>query len=237
MKECSKSINRRMADPNFMNRYFYGDGIDIGGAPDPLFLYSELFPKLGEVRTWDIGDGDATLMEGVDENTYDFVHSSHCLEHLKNPEVGLKNWFRILKPRGYLIVTVPDEDLYEQGVFPSTFNNDHKWTFTISKNESWSNHSINIFDLLPTLGEEAEVVKVELLNHAYRYVLPRFDQTLTPVAESGIEFIVRKRSQEEVAFCGLHKHPGEVDGTLFQLLTGLKKPDRNEKKERINSFK
>jgi hypothetical protein len=26
---------------------------------------------------------------------------------------------------------VPDEDLYEQGVFPSTFNADHKWTFTV----------------------------------------------------------------------------------------------------------
>ena len=65
MKECSKSINRRMSDPNFMNRYFAGDGIDIGGAPDPLFLYSELFPRLREVRTWDLGDGDATFMESV----------------------------------------------------------------------------------------------------------------------------------------------------------------------------
>ena len=27
MKECSKSINRRMADSNFMNRYFSGNGI------------------------------------------------------------------------------------------------------------------------------------------------------------------------------------------------------------------
>ena len=233
MKECSKSINRRMADSNFMNRYFSGNGIDIGGAPDPLFLYSELFPKISEVRTWDLGDGDATFMEGVENDTYDFVHSSHCLEHLKNPEAGLKNWFRILKPNGYLIVTVPDEDLYEQGVFPSTFNTDHKCTFTISKKESWSTNSINIFDILPSLGEAAEVVKVELLNHSYRYVLPRFDQTLTPVAEAGIEFVVRKRPQEEVAFCGLHKHPGEVDGTLFQLLTGIKKPTTNKKKEEV----
>lgn len=91
MKECSKSINGRMADPNFMNRYFSVDGIDIGGAPDPLFLYSELFPKVGEVRTWDWNDGDAMLMEGVEDETYDFVHSSHCLEHLEEPETGLKN--------------------------------------------------------------------------------------------------------------------------------------------------
>ena len=90
---------------------------------------------------WDLGDGDATFMESVKDETYDFVHSSHCLEHLLDPEKGLRNWFRILKPGGYLVVIVPDEDLYEQGVFPSTFNADHKWTFTISKSGSWSDKS------------------------------------------------------------------------------------------------
>ena len=233
MKECSKSINRRISDPNFMNRYFAGDGIDIGGAPDPLFLYSELFPLVGEVRTWDLSDGDATFMEGVEDEAYEFVHSSHCLEHLEDPEEGLNNWFRILKPGGYMVVTVPDEDLYEQGIFPSTFNADHKWTFTISKQESWCDKSINVFDLLPKLGEAVEVMKVELLNQSYRYVLPRFDQTLTPIGEAGIEFVVRKRTPEEIAFCGLHKHPGEVDGLLFKLLTGIPKPDlkRDDKEE------
>ena len=42
MKECSKSIMRRLAEPNFINRYFRGEGIDIGGAPDPLGLYLSL---------------------------------------------------------------------------------------------------------------------------------------------------------------------------------------------------
>ena len=62
---------------------------------------------------------------------------------------------------------------------------------------------INLFDLLPKLGKAAEVMKVELLNQGYRYVLPRFDQTLTPIGEAGIEFVVRKRTSEEIAFCGL----------------------------------
>src|SRR3546814_15547357 len=122
MKECSKSIARRLADPNFAGRYFIGKGIDIGGAPDPLFLYEELFPRMEEVRVWDVADGDGQLMEGVADESYDFVHSSHCLEHLRDPEEGLRNWFRILKPGGQLIVTVPDEDLYEQGIFPHAYN-------------------------------------------------------------------------------------------------------------------
>ena len=85
MKECSKSIMRRLSDPNFAARYFCGDGIDIGGAPDPLGIYQELFPKMGQVRVWDLQDGDAQFMEGVADESYDFIHSSHCLEHLNDP--------------------------------------------------------------------------------------------------------------------------------------------------------
>ena len=96
----------------------------------------------------------------------------------------------------------------------------------IYKTESWNDLSINLLDLLPKLGEAAEIIKVELLNQTYRYVLPRFDQTLTPIGEAGIECVVRKRTQEEIAFCGIHKHPGEVDGLLFKLLTGITKPRR-----------
>jgi len=50
MKECSKSIIRRMHEPNFSNRYFVGHGLDIGGGPDPLGLYIELFPRMLGVK-------------------------------------------------------------------------------------------------------------------------------------------------------------------------------------------
>src|SRR3546814_10136909 len=112
-----------------------------------------------EVRVWGVADGDGQLMEGVADESYDFVHSSHCLEHLRDPEEGLCNWFRILKPGGHLIVTVPDEDLYEQGIFPSTYNSDHKWTFTIWKAASWSPRSRNLIDLVRALGAAVEVLK------------------------------------------------------------------------------
>ena len=138
--------------PNFQRRYFAGDGLDIGGKPDPLSLYVELFPLLQSVRTWDLEDGDAQFLDSVEDNSYDFVHSSHCLEHLHNPREGLANWFRVVRPGGFLIVTVPDEDLYEQGVFPSTNNKDHKWTFTIYKETSWSPRSISLLELLTGLG-------------------------------------------------------------------------------------
>jgi SAM-dependent methyltransferase len=202
MKECSKSIARRIRDADFLTRYFRGTGIDIGGKPDPLALYVELFPLMSSVRTWDLEDGDAQYLDGIADGSLDFVHSSHCLEHLVDPRSGLHNWFRVLKPGGHLVVTVPDEDLYEQGVFPSTFNRDHKWTFTIHKRVSWSPRSINVLELLAGLDDAAQVLRVQLLTAGFRESLPRFDQTLTPVGECGIEFVVRKRTAQELAAQG-----------------------------------
>ena len=212
MKECSKSIPRRLCDPNFSNRYFFGGGLDIGGRPDPLVLYQSLFAQMKSVRTWDREDGDAQLLAGLRDKQFDFVHSSHCLEHLVDPREGLKNWLRVVKPGGFLIVTVPDEDLYEQGVFPSTYNKDHKWTFTIFKTSSWSERSLNVMDLVRDLGVDAELVRLEQLSATYRFDLPRYDQTLTPIGECGIEFVVRKRPQEEIEDLGRWRRPqGQPD--------------------------
>jgi SAM-dependent methyltransferase len=207
MKECSKSISRRLSDSNFISKYFVGVGVDVGGKPDPLSLYSDFFPLVSHIKTWDLGDGDAQYMATVPDEFYDFVHSSHCLEHLVDPHTGLSNWLRITKPGGHLIVTVPDEDLYEQGVFPSDFNKDHKWTFKIYKDISWSSRSINILDLVISLGESAEVIRIEQLNSTYRYNLPRYDQSLTPVGECGIELVIRKRLPQEIEDKGRWRRP------------------------------
>lgn len=226
MKECSKAVARRLHIPDFTRRFFVGSGIDIGGGPDPLVLYEELFCRIGSIRTWDLEDGDAQLMEGVETGSVDFVHSSHCLEHLRSPADGLTNWLRILRPEGHMVVTVPDEDLYEQGVFPSTFNGDHKWTFTVNKRRSWSPRSLNVLDLVGELGEEAELVRLERLTSTYRFGLPRYDQTMTPMTESGIEFVLRKRSRAEVEAGGPERSrpqpPPEIRRHLNQYLEDLR---------------
>lgn len=216
MKECSKSIARRLADSRFVRKYFRGHGVDIGGAPDPLVLYRELFPLIESVKTWDLEDGDAQFMEGVPDESFDFVFSSHCLEHLHDPLEGLKNWLRVTKPNGYVVFALPEEDLYEQGIFPSSFNRDHKNTFTINKTRSWSARSINVLELVAGLGPIAAVEKIELLDSTYRFELPRFDQTLTPVGESGIEVIIRKRSPAEVE-AGARVRPKEQPASEVRL--------------------
>ena len=222
MKECSKSIMRRMHEPNFSNRYFVGKGLDIGGGPDPLGLYLELFPRMQGVKIWDKTDGNAETLDTIKNCIFDFVHSSHCLEHLDDPSQALQNWFRVLKPDGYLVIMVPDEDMYEQGEFPSTWNGDHKFTFTISKKNSWSPKSINILDLLETLDENHEIIKIQKLDASYRYNIPRFDQSLTPIGECGIEIIIRKRPEKEVKDGGRMPPIGIVSKIEEFLLTGFK---------------
>lgn len=198
MRECSKSISRRLSDSNFIRKYFVGCGLDVGGKPDPLILYKSLFPGISSVRTWDWEDGDAQFMASVEDASVDFLFSSHCLEHLNDPFEGIKNWFRVIKPGGHLIVDVPDEDMYEQGEFPSAFNRDHKTSWTVRKVNSWSSQSVNVFDIIGCLGAAADVRKIEVIDATYRSELPRFDQTITPIAECAIEFIVRKRTPEEL---------------------------------------
>lgn len=193
MHETSKAISRRLSDSRFATRYFVGDGIDIGAGEDCLGQYQELFPAMRQCRGWDMEDGDAQYLASLPDNSFDFVHSSHCLEHMHDPLEALKNWLRVLKPGGHLIVLVPDEDLYEQGTFPSTFNADHKWTFTHCKPNSWSPRSINLTELISTLSDQAQLLKMELLDATFLYSLKqRTDQTKTPIGECASELIFRK---------------------------------------------
>jgi hypothetical protein len=50
-------------------------------------------------------------------------------------------------------------------------------------------------------------VRIEQLLATYRFDLPRFDQTLTPLGECGIELVVRKRPPSEVADKGRWRRP------------------------------
>lgn len=195
MWEQSKAAKRRLAIGAFHSRYFVGHGIDVGGKPDPLGQYAGLFARMASARTWDLEDGDAQYMSGVSDGQYDFLHASHCLEHMVDVPVALGNWIRVVKAGGFLIITVPDEDLYELGIWPSRFNSDHKWTFTIMKEESWSPKSLNVLEMLREFAGVVEVEKVELLRDFYRdaWAEEKIDQTRTPVAECAIEIVLRKK--------------------------------------------
>lgn len=199
MYETSKAMIRRNFDARFATRWFVGSGVDIGAGKDTLGNFRPFLPRVTSVRAWDVEDGDAMLMEGVADDSFDFVHSSHCLEHLVDPGRGLENWIRICKPGGHVVVLVPDEDLYEQGMFPSQFNRDHKWTFTVTKAQTWSPRCVRLFDLIGRFSDRVSVQKIEVLDAGYFYDTRRMDQTMLMTGEAAIEFVLRKRTAEEIA--------------------------------------
>jgi len=117
--ETAKAKPRRLSE-DWFDEFIHDPGIDIGCQHDPV---SESF------RKWDVifGDGDAQKMEGVEDESFQTVYASHILEHLPDPIEAVYNWFRILKPGGFLIIIVPHRDLYEQRIrLPSQWNVEHK---------------------------------------------------------------------------------------------------------------
>jgi SAM-dependent methyltransferase len=53
---------------------------------------------------------EATELDRVASGAYDFVLSSHAIEHCANPLKALAEWSRVLKPGGLLVLVVPHSD-------------------------------------------------------------------------------------------------------------------------------
>lgn len=172
--ETSKCHNLRLVRGDF-NRYIRGNILDIGCGPDPVQ------PPNGIVTPWDLPNGDATFLETVEDNTFDCVYSSHCLEHLSDVVIALKNWVRVTRNQGYLYITVPDFIIYEKGNFPSHFNPGHHFTFSISKTRvqvNRSSHYSVIQDILPIMAElGCEPIRIDFEDNGYDYSRHEVDQT------------------------------------------------------------
>lgn len=136
--ETSKAHPRRLRE-GFFDTYCRGQGLDIGQGGDPI---------VPGVRGWDLVDGDAQYLRGVEDEIFDFVYGSHILEHMRNPAEALRNWWRTVKRGGFLIVAVPDRDLYEgKQRLPSRKNPDHKTFFLLDADDP-----PDTVGLLPLLG-------------------------------------------------------------------------------------
>ena len=63
--------------------------------------------------------------------SFNTVYSSHCLEHIWDYKLSLKEWFRILKTGGEMVLLLPHKFLYEKKEdLPSRYNSDHKRFYT-----------------------------------------------------------------------------------------------------------
>jgi SAM-dependent methyltransferase len=53
---------------------------------------------------------DATELKEINSGEYEFIISSHVIEHIANPIKALYEWIRVLKEEGILIVIIPHKD-------------------------------------------------------------------------------------------------------------------------------
>lgn len=194
--ETKKANKRRVKDPLFQ-LVFSGRGIDIGAGIDPLTVNGQ-FSNMVSVKAFDMNNGNAQYISKYEKvRSYDFLYSSHCLEHMLDPEKALCEWASLVKSGGYMVIVVPDEDLYEQGVFPSVFNPKHRFTFTLGKFKSWSPVSINIANLIDALLPGWKVLKIAVESFGYDYsrLGTLADQTVEG-AEANIEVVLKNENPD-----------------------------------------
>lgn len=125
-EESGKSDFRRSANGDY-KKYFSGVGIDVGyrGYREDVMPIAN---SIGVDTDYPGYDGKTLPFES---ETLDFVHSSHCLEHIEDYKAALQEWHRVLKVGGYMIITIPHKFLYEKRKNkPSKWNIDHKRFYT-----------------------------------------------------------------------------------------------------------
>lgn len=194
MDEMKKSTQRRLKDSRFLEEYFVGEGLDVGCGYD--LLSKEAFTRISKVEGYDfvLGHKDAQTLPEIPDDKFDFISSSHCLEHMRDPLEALTNWLRVIKPGGYIVITVPDWVMYEHRQWPSRYNHDHKWAWTMKQDLSRDGaHVIYVPDFVHRFSDMIEPKIAHTITDNYNYTLPNnVDQTLC-AAECAIEFVMRKK--------------------------------------------
>ena len=121
-------------------KYLKGSGIDIGFGGDPIVPTAitidllKPYAKTGNVPQHLNGDGRD--LRWFKEGVLDYVYSSHLLEDFENTKEVLQEWIRVLKPKGYLILLLPDEQRFRKYCKKTgmPYNKEHKYEdFSLGK--------------------------------------------------------------------------------------------------------
>jgi SAM-dependent methyltransferase len=127
-EEARKTLAAKLEN-GFFRRYMSGEHIlDIGyrGYVDNV---EPILPQAIGVELDYPGYDGRTLP--FPDCSQDAVYNSHCLEHISDFEQAIRDWHRVLKIGGFLVIVVPHQFLYEKRTnMPSRWNADHKRFYT-----------------------------------------------------------------------------------------------------------
>jgi len=119
-----------------------GRGLDIGAGAFKAFPHFISVDNMHHAQEFgwnykpDIVIEDACKLDAFASQSMDFVFSSHTLEHIQDAEKALREWWRVLKPGGYLVLYLPDDSLYPKCGTEGA-NPDHKHDLNRDKVIEW----------------------------------------------------------------------------------------------------
>lgn len=129
--ELAKTYEQKLRS-GFFQRWLSGPNIlDVGYRGN----FYEAQPVLPHATGVDFGTlgYDGRSLPFADQSQ-DGVFSCHCLEHVGDIQATLRDWMRVLRIGGHLVVIVPHQHLYEKRrALPSRWNADHKRFLTPAK--------------------------------------------------------------------------------------------------------
>ena len=111
-------------------RYCKGQGLDLGCGSKKIkdsAIGCDL--SKGENSAADFSIDLECGLTLFASDTFDFIFSSHYLEHTKSPRGLLREWWRVIRPGGNLVLYLPHADLYPRMGMEGA-NPDHKNDFT-----------------------------------------------------------------------------------------------------------
>lgn len=114
--------------------YTRGRGLDLGCGPHKAFPHFTGVDNGDHARRFgwqfkpDVMVDTCEKLSLFADDSMDFVFSSHLLEHITECGDALREWWRVIKPGGYLLLYLPHKEFYPNIGEPGS-NPDHKHDF------------------------------------------------------------------------------------------------------------
>lgn len=193
-----RSSKARVQRSVVAQKYLRGKGAEIGAFIQPIVTprgchtaYIDRVPKSHwddheEYKQFKIVDvdivDDGLHLSKVETHAFDYLIAAHVLEHADDPIQAMKNWVRVVKPGGHLLVIVPDKrftfDKDRELTTIDHFLKDHQEGPACSAPEHYREIAIKCMGLSSAEEIEAYVQTAEPAVHFHTWTLDSFVEFL-----------------------------------------------------------
>lgn len=137
--------------------FLYGRGLDIGCGPKKIVETAIGIDAAGSEANLKLDLFEPDALRCFASDTMDYVFSSHCLEDMIDWQGSLREWWRLIRYGGHLVLYGPDPDYYPR-VGTAGANPNHKHDLYASE----------VWDYLKGLGD-AKLIHMSRHNETNEY--------------------------------------------------------------------